>query len=422
MWLLYRALSALLLVVAGPFVLLARGRLGRELVRGRLARNPPRPQVPAVWIHAVSVGEAMVAATLARGLPEALPLVVTTVTPTGQERARRTFAGRAEVGWFPFELQSSVERFFDAVRPRLLILVEGDYWPLVLREARRRGCPVVVVNGRISDRSFARLRRLPRPLLRIFFGAVERFGLQTSLDRDRLAALGVEPGRIEVTGNLKFEAPEPPILPELGAWLDRLAAGRPVLVAGSTMPGEERALADAFAATDELLDALVVVAPRHPERFDEVHDLLRERFPDVVRRSASVDRAGEPPRVALLDTLGELAALYRQARAAFVGGTLRPTGGHNPLEPARFAVPIAAGPSMENFREIAESFDRADAWARVSDAAGLAETWQRWLLDPVAAAELGRRGRDLVEAGRGSLERTRGALEPFLPAPETGLE
>jgi len=126
MWLLYRAFSALLLVLAGPFALLARGRLGSGVVSGRLARTPPRPPTPPVWIHAVSVGEAMVAATLARGLPEELPLVVTTVTPTGQERARRSFAGRAEVGWFPFELQSAVERFFDAVRPRLLVLVEVD--------------------------------------------------------------------------------------------------------------------------------------------------------------------------------------------------------------------------------------------------------------------------------------------------------
>jgi len=416
MWLFYRALSALVLAVVGPFVLLLRGRLGGGLLRGRLARNPPRPPPgPAIWIHAVSVGEAMVAATLARGLPEDLPLVVTTVTPTGQERARRDFAGRAEVGWFPFEIQSAVGRFFDAVRPRLLVLVEGDYWPLVLREARRRGCPVVVVNGRVSDRSFARLRRLPRALLRIFFGGVDRFALQTSLDRDRLAALGVPTDRLEVTGNLKFEATDPPRLDDLDRWVERLAGGRPILVAGSTMAGEERALVDAFASTGDLVDALLVVAPRHPERFDEVHELLRERFPSVARRSTPDEGAGAAPSVALLDTLGELAALYRHARGAFIGGTLRRTGGHNPLEAARFGVPVAAGPSMENFREIAESFDRADAWVRVSSAAALASTWQRWLLDPSTAAVLGRRGRDLVEAGRGSLDRTRRLLEPFLP-------
>jgi len=411
MWWLYQTLYLLALLGAGPVLLARRGRHYLTTLAGRLGAFDGEPVRRGLWIHAVSVGETGVATTLARALPAALPLVVTTITPTGQERARAALGGRAAVAYHPFDLAFAVRRFLGRFEPGALVLCEGDLWPLALREARRRGLPVAVVNGRISDRAYPRLARF-RPLVaRLLLERIDRFGVQTERDRERLIALGVAPERVVVTGNLKFEAPEPPARPELEARVAELAAGRPLLVAGSTMPGEEGAVLDAFAAAGGGERALLVVAPRHPERFDEVWDLVRRRFPGAVRRSSSPLAA---PPVLLLDTLGELAALYRQAQGAFVGGTLVATGGHNPIEAARFGVPVAAGPSMENFREIAEAFDGADAWRRARDAAGLGRLLRDWLDEPAAAAALGRRGADLVAAHRGALGRTLALLEPLL--------
>jgi 3-deoxy-D-manno-octulosonic-acid transferase len=418
-WALYQLATALALLAAGPFLLARRGSHYLPTLPGRLGRGTAAGDgaaAGALWLHAVSVGEVAVAATLARALPPDLPLLVTTVTPTGQARARAAFAGRAAVAYLPFDLRFAIDRFFRRFAPRALVLVEGDYWPLLLAEARRRGLAVAVVNGRVGDRSFRRLwwlRRL-RPLLRSLFAPVERFGVQTAEDRDRLLALGVAAGRLTVTGNLKYESPAPVPRPDLAAWVRRLAAGRPVLLAGSTMAGEEGAVLDAFAAAGGGERALLVLAPRHPERWDEVAALLAARGVAAVRRSGG-ERDGAPrPAALLLDSLGELAALYALAAAAFVGGTLVPTGGHNPLEAARFGVPLAVGPSMHNFREMAERFDRAAAWRRVADAGELGAAWRCWLDDPAAARAEGERGRRLVEENRGALERTLELLAPLL--------
>lgn len=411
MWLLYQALVAVLLAVAGPILLARRGRHYLPVLRERLSGRRPAGPRRALWIHAVSVGEVGVAATLARALPPALPLLVTTVTPTGQERAQALLGRRAGVGYLPLELAVPVRRFFTRLEPAALVLTEGDLWPLVLREARRRSLPVLVVNGRVSDRSYARLRRL-RPLLGPVFGPVDAFGMQTAVDRDRLLALGVPGERVEVTGNLKFETPEPAPHPELESRLLDLAGGRALLVAGSTMAGEEEALFDALALVGSEA-AMLVLAPRHPERWDAVAGLASARFPGAARRSA-LPAGGRPP-VVLLDSLGELAGLYRLASAAFVGGTLVPTGGHNPLEAARFGVPVAVGPSMENFREIADAFDQADAWRRVADGRELGRAVAAWLADPPAARELGERGRRLIDENRGALDRTLALLARRIP-------
>ncbi len=421
LWGLYQLATGAALAVAGPFLLARRGRHYLPTLPGRLGRaggsEAPRG---ALWLHAVSVGEAGVAATLARALPPELPLLVTTVTPTGQERARAAFKGRAEVAYLPFDLGFAVQSFFRRHEPRALVLVEGDYWPLLLREARRREIPVAVVNGRVGDRSFGRMHRL-KPFLGPLFSAVSHFGVQSAQDRDRLAALGIDPGRITVTGNLKYESPEPPRKPELEEALKKLAGGRPILLAGSTMAGEEEAVLDAtreIGRLDGVNRALLVLAPRHPERWNEVDALLHSRGIDFVRRTA-LPPSGRPelPEVILLDSLGDLAGLYRLAAAAFIGGTLVPTGGHNPLEAARFGVPIAVGPSMHNFREMAEAFDACDgasAWRRVADARELAAAWREWLDDPGAARAVGGRALRLVEENRGALARTLEMLEPLL--------
>ena len=412
---LYQLGLAIALLLAGPVLLLRKGAHYLPTLPGRLALRPPPRQRGGAWIHAVSVGEAMVAATLARRLPEGFALLVTTVTPTGQERARRLLAGRAAVAYLPFDLGPLVERYLRRVRPAALVLVEGDYWPTLLDRCRRRDVRIVVVNGRVGDRSFGRLRRRPR-LARWLLAGVERFAVQTAEDADRLAALGIDPSRVTVTGNLKYDAAEPPPHPELEGRLRALAGERPVLLAGSTMPGEERAVLEAFTRIGGGRRALLLVAPRHPERWDEVAAAIAAAGLEWTRRSALRGAAAPVslPAVVLLDSLGELAALYRLANACFVGGTLVGSGGHNPLEPARYGTPIAVGPSMENFRDMASQFDRAGAWRRIDGAAGLAAAWEEWLADPEAARAVGDRGRRLVEENRGAVDRTLAVLAPLL--------
>jgi 3-deoxy-D-manno-octulosonic-acid transferase len=335
---------------------------------------------------------------------------VTTVTPTGQQQARALCADRAAVAYLPFDLGFAVRRFLDRFAPRALMLVEGDYWPLVLHHVRHRGMPVVVVNGRFGDRSFGRLRRFPR-FTRWLLGCVDHFAVQTTDDRDRLTVLGVASDRITVTGNLKFDAADPRSLPAVEALLRAAAAGRPILVAGSTMAGEEDKVVEAFAAAGGGQRGLLVLAPRHPERWGDVEALVRRAGHSTIRRSALGPEG--TPDVVLLDSLGELAAIYGVAAAAFVGGTLVPSGGHNPLEPAVHGVPLAVGPSMENFRQIAQAFDEAGAWERVDDADSLGRFLRLAIDEPEALRALGVRGRELVAANRGAVAR---ALEAVLPA------
>ena len=378
LWLVYEAGLGLALLIAGPFLLARRARHYLPTLAGRLGgagpagELDPGPIAGGLWLHAVSVGEVGVAATLVRALPPELPLLVTTVTPTGQALARRAFAGRARVAYLPFDLRPAVARFWRRFTPAALVLVEGDYWPLLLREARRHALPVAVINGRVGDRSFRRMRRV-RPLARFLFSGIERFGVQSAEDRGRLQALGVDPARLTVTGNLKFETLEPRANPDLAAALDRLAGGRPVVIAGSTMPGEDEQVLTAFAALGGGRRALLVLAPRHPERWDEVERLLAASGLTVVRRSrlpvppagtvpapaeaaasdassrrddaaataraARSDSTGGPagvsPDVLLLDSMGELAALFRQAAAA--------TGAERAGAPT--SRPTAPGPS-----------------------------------------------------------------------------
>lgn len=416
MWLLYQIATAAALLLGAPYFLLTRGRHYLETVPGRLGRYDGKIPERPLWVHAVSVGEVGVAATLIRELPERIPLLITTVTPTGQRRARELFGSRAAVTYLPFDLRFAVDRFLNRFQPRALLLSEGDYWPLVLSRARSMGIPARVFNGRVSDRGFGRMRRLRR-LLGATLGRIEHFAVQTDADSERLVELGVPAMQISVTGNLKYETVRPDGHPELERRLSDLANGRPILLAGSTMAGEEEQVLAAFTSLAGGDRALLVLAPRHPERWPEVVRIVRRSSLDFVSRSA-LPESGRPA-VVLLDSLGELAGLYRIAFSAFVGGTLVPTGGHNPLEPARFAVPVVVGPSMENFRQIAEEFDRTRAWERARDAAGLGQIWSRWIDDPEAAHRTGDRGAALIEVNRGALERTLQSLGPVLGLFET---
>jgi len=417
MWLLYQLVFGLGLVVCGPFLLLTRGAHYTATLGGRLGRSSGEPIRDALWIHAVSVGEVGVAATLLAEISDESPLVVTTVTPTGQERARSSLSSRATIAYLPFELGFAIQRFLRHFSPRALVLIEGEYWPLLMRYLQRRQVPIAVVNGRVSDRSFRRMKRI-RPILGPLFRPVDRFGVQTEQDRRRLIALGAPAERVVTTGNLKFESAEPPLSEPLEALISKLAGTRPVLVAGSTMRGEEAIVLDAFRRSGGGESALLVVAPRHPERWDEAETLIREAGYSYDRRSrrqgAPGGERGESLDILLLDTLGELAGLYRHAQGAFIGGTLVPTGGHNPLEAARFGVPVAVGPSMENFRQIAEIFDVAEAWERARDAEELGQIWQSWWKNPGRAEQIGRRGAALIEENRGAVARTIELLRPIL--------
>ncbi|HEV8240258.1 MAG TPA: glycosyltransferase N-terminal domain-containing protein [Thermoanaerobaculia bacterium] len=441
-WLLYQLAVAILLVTAGPLLLLLRGRHYLPTLRGRLSIAVPEATPGALWLHAVSVGEVAVAAVVADTLPAATPLLVTTITPTGQERARVRFGGRAAVGYLPIDLDPLVERFLRRVQPAALVLVEGDYWPLLLARCRQRELPVVVINGRVGDRTLRLLSKRPR-VARWLLGTVDRFAVQTAEDGRRLQSLGVAAEKVTVAGNLKYDAPEPTPQPRLEEAMRAAAAGRPILVAGSTMAGEESAMLAAFQSIGGGERALLVLAPRHPERWEEVARLLAASGLPWQRRSAletassgasqlsaraailpgaAEGTVAAAPAVLLLDSLGELASLYRLAAGCFVGGTLAPKGGHNPLEPARFARAIAVGPSMENFRDMAAQFDAAAAWRRVAGSDDLAAAWREWLDEPATASELGARALRLVDTNRGALERTLAVLRPVLARVEAARE
>lgn len=420
----YQPLLGVAMAAAGPVFLARRGDHYRPTLKHRLGFGelPPSPGDRPLWIHAVSVGEVGVAATLAQALPETLPLLITTVTPTGQAQARKVFVNSgavrqpATVAYLPFDLGYAVERFYRHFNPRGLVLTEGDYWPRVLDAAQRRQLPVAVVNARVGARAFSRQRPFAAICRSLFYEPVHLFAAQTEDDRDRLLGAGAAAERLHVAGNLKFDSTPPPGKPELEAQLTELAAGRPVLVAGSTMDGEETAVLDAFDGLDAG-SALLILAPRHPERSADVLRLAQGRRRRSVLRSGLSSAAGSasdvsPPDIIVLDTLGELAALYRLASVAFIGGTLVPTGGHNPLEPAHFAKPIVVGPSMDNFRHMAQRFDEAGAWRRAADPKELAAVFAECLRRPQEAEAMGQRAAQLLRDNRGATQRTVELLRP----------
>ncbi len=408
------------LVAAASPVLLARMLTTGKYRAGfgeRLGRYPApvaalggrRP----VWVHAVSVGETVAALPLVTALHAArpdLPLVLSTVTPTGQAAARER-AREALVCYFPFDLRGPVRRALDTIRPRLVLLLETEIWPVFLLEAARRGVPVGIVNGRLSDRSFRRYR-LVRPLLARCLRTLAFIGAQSQGDADRFLALGAPAERTVVTGNLKIDQAASP--PRPGAAtpesLERALALRagPRLVAGSTHRGEEGPVLDAFARLRERVpDLRLILAPRHPERLAEVARLLDERGLRWQRRSERPGPAGAPaPDVVLVDTIGELAAMYGLADVVFVGGSLVPTGGHSLLEPAAHGRAPLHGPHMHNFREVTRALAEAGGAVPVEDAGSLAEAAATLLADPARRADLGARARGVLEAGRGATART----------------
>jgi 3-deoxy-D-manno-octulosonic-acid transferase len=387
---------------------------------GGLAPVPARP--PRGWVHAVSVGETLAAEPLIRALRRTwadLPLVVTTVTETGARVARDRLRGVAEHRFFPFDIPWCVGRALDVIEPAFLVCMETELWPNTLRAMGTRGAPVVIANGRISDRSLGRYAAV-RPLLRPVLHDVRVFAMQSEEDARRIVRLGAPAGRVFVTGNLKHEAGagDPGAAP---SWRARLGLGpdRPVWVAGSTHAGEEDAVLRAHrAARARWPDLALVLAPRHPERAGEVLRLVGRHGLDAVRRTqcpeAGQASGGGAPAVIVLDTVGELAALYALADVAFVGGSLVPVGGHNPLEPARMGKPVLLGPHTDNFRDAAGLLLDAGAARRVADGAALAAELVGLLADPPARAALGEAARDAAGSRGGAVTATLDLIRAFV--------
>ncbi len=407
------------------------------------------PERSLIWLHAVSVGEVLAVSRLVRELDARLPecrIAVSTTTRTGQTLARERF-GAERVFYCPLDLPWAVRATLNALRPRLLILAETEFWPNLLSGCFRRGIPVTVANARISDRSWPRYRRL-RGLWRPFLSRLSRVLAQSPVDADRFLAMGCRPESITVAGNLKFDVRA---AREAGATrlLRELAGDLRLVVAGSTLEDEEAAL---LAAWPRLLETdprlALVLAPRHPERFDAVQALLERSGADWVRRSAWLETEarpapGSPPEplrepeslgdleppgktrpagtpeplragaIVLLDTIGELASDYSLASVAFVGGSLVPAGGHNPLEPAQFGVPIVLGPHYANFRAITDELLAHQA-VRIAAREELAAALAGLLADSQAAKAMGSRASEVFASQAGATGRTVEALRQLL--------
>ena len=423
LWIFYSFALALALALGSPFWLFRMLTTGkyREGLSQRLGMVPPALRRAArgrcvIWLHAGSVGEIIAAARLVAELEDALPghlICISTTTRTGQSLARQRF-GADRVFYYPLDFAWIVRRYLTALAPELLILVETEFWPNLLLQCARRKIPVAVVNARISDRSLPRYRRL-RALWRPLLQRVTLFCAQSEEDADRLRAIGAPPKRVRELGNLKFDVRPAEahglLADELRA---QLAPGAKILVCGSTLDGEEAAVLDCLPTLTDAVPGLVcILAPRHPERFAAVAQLLAQRGIPFVQRSQWSSQPIAPASVFLLDSVGELASIYSLADAAFVGGSLVPAGGHNPLEPAQFAVPVVMGESFENFRGIIASMRIADAIEIVSHQT-LCSTLLALLTDPPRAAALGEAGQRVFLSEAGATERTVDALLPLL--------
>ena len=381
---------------------------------------------PSIWIHAVSVGEALTVRALIADLKARYPrhrLFLSTTTMAGQQVAKRNLHQLDAVFYFPFDWAFIVRRTLKIVNPSLFVMVETEIWPNVLRLCRARGVRTLLVNGRISPRSYPRYR-LVRPLFRRVLADVDRFCMQSEESARRLIDLGAAPQKVTVTGSLKFDSLEVPAPLVHGKARERVlrffrvAPSRPVLVAGSTMRGEEAAVLRAFARLKRsAAGALLVLAPRHPERFAEVLELAGATGLATIRRSDLPIDAEPRADIVVLDTIGELAQLEQLATVAFEGGSLADHGGHNILEPAVFGKPVVFGSYMQNFKEIAEAFVSNGAGVQVQSEWEFEETLLTLFSDPVRQARLGAAARALVEANRGAKDKTLAVVAELLPLP-----
>ena len=434
MHLLYSIATLIVLVALSPYFLYQAlrhkkyvGSLGQRFGYLPVALN--LDSEPSIWIHAVSVGEVLSTRPLIAELRKRYPslrLFLSTTTRSGQQVARRSVTDVDGIFYFPFDWPFSVRRTLAIVRPKLFVMIENEIWPTLLKECRRRGVKTIVVNGRISGRSFPRYR-LIKPFFRRVLTDIDRFCVQGEETAGRLVSLGADRRRVSITGSLKFDALDATPLPGRGPArvlrFFRVSPNRPVLIAGSTMRGEDEAVIRAFnrvRTTAGGANALLIIAARHPERFDDVERLCRSEGLATVRRSELPIDADPRCDAVILDTIGELAHLYQIATTVFVGGSLVPLGGHNILEPALYGKPIVFGPHMENFTEIAETFLSNRAAIQVRNARELEDAIVGLMGDPVRRARLGAAARALIDANRGATDRTLAVVAELLPPHDRG--
>jgi 3-deoxy-D-manno-octulosonic-acid transferase len=431
MYLAYSILSLIAFVVMSPYFVYQAVRYKKYIgsLRQRLGFLPLSFNFDgesSIWIHAVSVGEVLMARAIAADLKERYPrlrLFVSTTTVGGQQVARRNLQHVDDVFYFPFDWSFIVKRTLALVKPQLFVMMETEIWPNLLRACRVHGVKTIVINGRISERSYPRYRMI-RPFFRRVLADIDRFCVQSEESARRLISLGADRDRLTVTGSLKFDSLELPGARGHGKSRERVlrffrvSPGRSVVVAGSTMRGEELVVLRAFRTVKQRLSgALCVIAPRHPERFGEVERLAREAGFVAVRRTELPIDAEPRADVVVLDTIGELAQVYQLATAVFVGGSLVDLGGHNILEPAIFGKPIVFGPHMQNFREIADTFLANDAAIQVASERDFDAALLALVTDPVRRARIGAAARALVEANRGAKAKTLAVIGELLPLP-----
>lgn len=420
-----RTLYSWLIRCAVPFayaMLLWRGLSDRSYWQGLGERLGFGRRLPtaSVWLHAVSLGEMAAAAPLLRALRArhpGVPLVVTTATPAGRARAR-ALSDDADIRYLPYDTPGSVRRFLARTQPRAAIIMETELWPNLLRECDRGGIPVLLASARLSSKSVARYRRFGG-LFRNVFTANLTIAAQTAADAERFAAIGA--GAVKVVGNVKFDVELDADAAAAGSALrvaygaaQEAGAARAVWIAGSTHAGEEEQVLDAHALLrTQYPEAILLLVPRHRDRFEGVAELLKSRGIVFARRSRMAGGIAAAS-VLLVDTVGELAVLYASADVAFVGGSLVPIGGHNLLEPAALGLPVLTGPSHSNSQEIAQLLLARGAALEVSGAAELSAALRRLIADPQECRRMGQIGREIVAANRGSVDKLLAIIEPSL--------
>ena len=365
----------------------------------------------------MSVGETMAAVPLVRALQDAfddIDILLTTTTATGAETVARMLGDTVQHAYFPYDLPQAVQRFLEHFQPRILLVMETELWPNTFAVCHRRGLPIVLANARLSARSlrgYQRVAALSRDIVR----SIDHIAAQTHDDAARFIALGADPQRIAVIGSLKFDLDLPASVHEQAAAVRReLGINRPLLIAASTREGEEALVLDAFREVErQLPHTLLLLVPRHPERFDEVAQLCASRGLRFKRRSQS-STCGDQDQVYLVDSMGELPRHYAAADVAFVGGSLLPFGGHNVLEPAVLGRPVLVGPHTFNFTEIVRLLVDAGGLVVVADAQQLAQAAIRWLRDSNERDRVGGLARDIVHRHRGATHRTVGVVRELL--------
>jgi 3-deoxy-D-manno-octulosonic-acid transferase len=440
MYLLYSLFAMVALIALSPYFLLREmrgkknlrnfwqrmGKLPREIAE-RAASSAPISSAGrgSTWIHAVSVGEVLAAAPLAQRLKDEFPhcaLFISTTTDTGQAIARERIPWADGFFYFPMDFAWVVRRFLRALRPAAVVIVETEIWPQLLREARRASVPVIFANARISDRSFRNYRWTNRFLNRFIadaLGNAAAFLAQSEEDARRLAELGAEESKIEVTGNLKYDLEAPPIGP-FAEWLATQARQQerwPVVVAGSVAADEEEAVLAAYDVVQrQWRRALLVLAPRKPERFDGAAEIVTQGGWKVARRSELSLRGplADDADVLLLDSMGELGGVYSLADTVFIGGSLVPIGGHNLLEPAFFGRAPVFGPHMENFQEMAAHFLAERAGVQVKSGEDLGREWVRMIQQDAMRRQMGQAAYGVVQRHRGATEQTMARIAAIL--------